>query len=298
MSYTARRMGDRFACEIVGLRLWEDIDASTVEELRALWAEHGVLIFRRQALSEHEWADFCARFGPLELTVRRDWASSVRPEVGIISNLKDGNGKSIGGLADGEIFWHSDQSYMLNPATGAGLYAVEIAYEGGTTRWANLARAYEALPERLRNAVEGRHAIFSYPKRLAGYKGADRTVPKEMKDSTPDVIHPIVHAHPVTGRKSLYLDPTTSIGIVGMDEVAGNALLDELTEFATRPEFVYQHEWQVGDALIWDNGFLLHQRDPFPATEKRLMKRTTMILPKDRHMVPAGRVADSALTPP
>lgn len=296
MSYSARRMGDRFACEIVGLNLWEPIDAKTVSELRALWGEHGVLVFRRQALSEHEFADFSALFGPLELTVRRDWASRIRPEVGILSNLKDGNGKPIGGLGDGEIQWHSDQSYMLKPATGAGLYAVEIAHEGGTTRWAHLGKAYEALPERLKTAVEGKRAIFSYPKRLAGYKGADRNVPEDMKNRTPDVTHPIVHVHPVTGRKSLYLDPTTTIGIVGMDEAAANALLDELADFATQPEFVYQHEWQVGDALIWDNGFLLHQRDPFPATEKRLMKRTTMFLPHDQHMVPTGELAEAALT--
>lgn len=296
MNYTARCMGDRFACEIVGLNLWEPIDAKTVSELRELWREHGVLIFRRQALSEDEFADFSALFGPLELTVRRDWASRVRPEVGILSNLQDGTGKAIGGLGDGEVLWHSDQSYMLNAATGAGLYAVEITHEGGATRWAHLGKAYEALPERLKKEAEGKRAIFSYPKRLAGFKGADRTLPKEMKDRTPDVIHPIVHAHPITGKKSLYLDPTTTIGIVGMEEGPANELLDELAEFATQPEFVYEHQWQVGDALIWDNGFLLHQRDPFPATEKRLMKRTTMILPKDQHMVPAGELAEALAT--
>src|SRR4051794_34723480 len=133
MSYTVQQLGDRYAREIVGLKLWEPVDPGTIEALRAAWRDAGVLVFRRQALSEHEFADFCALFGPLELTVRRDWASAVRPEVGIISNLKDSTGRSIGGLADQEVLWHSDQSYMCNPATGAGLYAAEIAYEGGTT---------------------------------------------------------------------------------------------------------------------------------------------------------------------
>ena len=293
MNYIARRIGDSFACEILELRLWEKIDSETVNALRALWAEHGVLIFRRQVLSEGELADFCAHFGPLELTVRRDWASRARPEVGIISNLKDGTGAPIGGLGDGEVLWHSDQSYMLNPATGAGLHAIEITNEGGTTRWANLAKAYEALPERLKNAVEGKQAIFQYAKRLAGFSGRDKEIPMDQRSRTPDVIHPLVHAHPVTGRKSLYLDPTCTIGIVGMDDAAGNALLDELAEFATQPEFVYQHQWRVGDLVLWDNGFLMHQRDPFPQTEKRLMKRTTMFLPRDQHMVPAGTLAES-----
>jgi alpha-ketoglutarate-dependent taurine dioxygenase len=297
MQFTTRRLGQTFGCEIVGLRLWEKIDADTVEALRALWRDEGVLVFRRQALSEHEFADFCALFGALELTVRRDWASNVRPEVGIISNLKDATGRSIGGLGDQEVHWHSDQSYIRDPATGAGLYAVEIAYQGGTTRWAHLAKAYEALPERLKGAVEGKQAIFDYSQRLAGYKESkDRTLPKDQQDRTPAVVHPLVHAHPVTGRKSLYLDPTTMIGIVGMDDAAAAALVDELAAFATQREFVYEHHWQVGDALIWDNGFLLHQRDDFPPTEKRLMKRTTMMLPRDKHMVPAGALASEALS--
>lgn len=292
MSYTIRSIGDSFAREVSGLQLWEKLDPKTINELRAVWAEHGILVFRRQCLSEDELADFCGNFGPLELTVRTDWASPVRPEVGIISNLKDGEGKAIGGLGDGELQWHSDQSYMMNPATGALLYAVEIAHEGGTTFWANLAEAYVALPEGLRRAVEGRRAIFSYAKRLAGYKEEkDRTISEEAKKRTPDVLHSLVHVHPVTGRKALYLDPTTMTGIADMDDASGLALIEELTAFATQRQFVYQHEWQVGDTLLWDNGFLLHRRDPFPATERRLMKRMTILLPRDRHIVPESMLA-------
>jgi taurine dioxygenase len=293
MTFQVRSMGDKFACEVMGLRLWETIDPATADQLRNLLREHGVIVFRRQALSEDEFADFSAIFGALELTVRRDWASKVRPEVGILSNLKDATGKPIGGLGAGEVNWHADQSYMMKPATGAGLYAAEISHEGGTTRWANLEKAYEALPERLKKAVEGKRGIFSYTKRLAGYSEVDRMDPAKVKRETPDVIHPLVLVDPITGRKALYLDPTTSIGVVGMDDASALALLDELAEFATRPEFVYQHDWQVGDALVWDNGFLLHQRDPFPETEKRLMKRTTMLLPRERHRVPDGELAEA-----
>jgi len=295
MSFEVRQLGNSFAREILGIRLWEKLDARVVDELQALWATHGVLVFRRQALSEDELADFGALFGPLERTVRTDWASPVRPEVGIISNLKDGNGKSIGGLSDQEVNWHADQTYMLNPATGSMLYAAEIAHQGGTTSWANLADAYEALPQSLQHAVEGKRAIFSYTKRLGGYKEeTDQAISEETKKKTPNVVHSLVHTNPVTGRKALYLDPTTTIGIVGMDTAAGLALLDELQAFVTQPRFVYEHHWQVGDTLMWDNGFLLHRREPFPATERRLMKRTTIILPRAHHIVPDGALAAAA----
>jgi taurine dioxygenase len=291
MPLESRPVDGSFAREVVGLRLWEPQDDQTIEELRAVWAHQPVLVFRRQALSDDELADFSALFGPLERTVRTDWASPVRPEVGLISNLKDAQAKPIGGLGDGEIQWHSDQSYMLNPATGAMLYALELPPEGGATSWVDLSAAYAGLPDRLKRAVEGRRAIFSYVKRLAGYQGVDRVISDEAKRKTPPIVHPLVHTHPVTGRKALYVDSTTTIGIDGMDDALGSALLDEIYEFATRPEFVYQHRWQVGDVLLWDNGFTMHRREPFDPAARRLMKRTTMFLPRERHIVPEGSLA-------
>src|SRR5215470_90856 len=166
MVLEVRPLDESFAREVVGLRLWEMQDDQTIDELHTLWADHPVLVFRRQALSENELADFSARFGPLERTVRTDWASPVRPEVGLISNLKDAQAKPIGGLGDGEIQWHSDQSYMLCPATGAMLYALELPPEGGATSWLDLSAAYSGLPDRLKRAVEGRRGVFSYAKRL------------------------------------------------------------------------------------------------------------------------------------
>src|SRR5712691_7697995 len=168
-----RQLHPTLAREVVGLRLWERPDDATVAELRSLYAQFGVLVFRRQALSEAELAAFCALFGPLERTVRTDWASPVVPEIGVISNLKDGQGKPIGGLGDGEIEWHSDQSYMMHPATGAALYALELPPAGGTTSWLDLRAAHAGLPEHLRRAIAGRSAVFSYVKRLSGYQGKD-----------------------------------------------------------------------------------------------------------------------------
>ncbi len=291
MPLQTRPLGDSFARELLGSYLWEAPDDLMVDQLRELWARHSVLVVRRQALSERELADFSALFGPLERVVRTEWASPVVPEVGLISNLKDGQAKPIGGLGDGELQWHSDQSYMTNPATGAALYAIELPPEGGTTSWVDLSAAYAALPDRLKRSVEGKRAVFSYVKRLAGYQGVDRVISAETKRKTPPVLHPLVHTHPVTGRKALYLDSTTTVGIDGMDDASGAALLDEIYSFATRPEFVYRHDWQVGDVVLWDNGATMHRREPFDPAARRLMKRTTIFLSRERHIVPDGCLA-------
>ena len=149
MPLESRPVDDSFAREVFGLQLWEPLDERTIDQLRDLWAHHPVLVFRRQALSERELAQFSALFGPLERIVRTEWASPVVPEVGVISNLKDAQARPIGGLGDGELQWHSDQSYMMNPATGATLYALELPPQGGRTSWVDLAAAYAAFPERL-----------------------------------------------------------------------------------------------------------------------------------------------------
>lgn len=183
---------------------------------------------------------------------------------------------------------------MMEPATGAMLYALELPAEGGTTSWVDLRAAYAGLSPGLKRAAEGRRAIFSYSKRLAGYQGVDRVISEEARKKTPPVLHPLVHTHPVTGRQALYLDSTTTIGIEGMDGASGSALLDEIYEAATQPEFVYRHRWQVGDAVLWDNGFTMHRREPFDPAARRLMKRTTMFLSRDRHIVPGSSLAAAA----
>jgi taurine dioxygenase len=291
MPLETRPLHPSLACEVRGLSLWETLQPETIAGLRELWSAWGVLVFRRQALDEAELAAFCALFGPLERTVRTDWASPNVPEIGIISNLKDGQGDPIGGLGDGEIEWHSDQSYMMHPATGAALYAVELPPLGGTTSWVDLRAAYGGLSEELRRRVEGRRAVFSYVKRLAGYQGKDRVISAEAQQKTPPVAHTLTHSHPVTGAPALYLDRTTTTGIAGMAEEAGTALLDEIYEAATRTEYVYAHHWQAGDLLLWDNGFTMHRREPFDPAARRLMKRTTMILDPSRHIVPEGALA-------
>src|SRR6266478_7861308 len=92
----------------------------------------------------------------LERTVRSDWASPTAPEVTVLSNLKDGLGQPIGGLGDGELQWHSDQSYMLRPATGAALYALELPPEGGETFWVDLRAAFGRMPRQLRAQIAGK----------------------------------------------------------------------------------------------------------------------------------------------
>ena len=283
--------GSAFAREVVGAQLWRDLDATEFAAIQSAWADSGVLVFRRQALSEAELVAFSARLGKPAVIHRSDWLSAEHPEIALLSNLRDNDGNTIGRTGTDDLEWHTDQSYVLAPATGALLYGVEIPNDGGgSTWWANMRMAYAALPAAIQSAIEGKRAIFDYTKRLAGYDKGSQKITEEMRRKTPAITHAIVNTHPVTGAKALYLDPETTIGIEGMPRQEGLDLLETLRAMATRAELVYKHKWQVGDAVLWDNGVMLHRRDRYDSKQRRFHKRTTIALPAARHIVPQGRL--------
>jgi hypothetical protein len=154
--------------------------------------------------------------------------------------------------AAGRREWHSDQSYMLQPATGAALYTVELPTEGGETFWVDLRAAYAGLPPQLRARIAGKRGIFDYTKRLAGYgREPDQHISEAAKRLTSPVTHALVRAHPETADRSLHLDSTTTVGIHYMDKASGLALLDEVYEHATPDDFVYAHH---GRSATWPCG--------------------------------------------
>lgn len=280
---------DTFAHEVLDLNLWKDLDERTLNRLRIAWRRHGVLLFRRQSLSESELVRFFSHFGKSEVIVRTDWQSRNRDEVIHISNMKDASGRSIGGLGSGELDWHSDQSYMTHPATGALLYMVEMPNEGGATHWANLQQAYDALNEETRSQIADLEAIYDYAKRQSSYDD-EAPLSASLRRKTPPVLHPLVCVNPQTRRQSLYIDPSTMVGISGVSAKKGAALLAQLSAHATQPCFVYTHHWQIGDVVMWDNGQVLHRRDHFGEATPRWLKRLTCQLSPEHHLIPASRL--------
>jgi len=284
LKFELRAINRQFAREVCAFATWSDCDREDAARLREALSNVGLLVFRRQSVNEAELVAFSKMFGEPEIIVRSDWASSIHPEITRISNLRNAANEPIGGLGSGELDWHTDQSYMKAPATGAILHGVEVPENGPKTYWANLALAYSSLPELTKRRLEGKRGIFSYAKRVSGYD-QERT-PEDVRRKTPDVTHALVNEHPVTGLKALYLDPATTIGVEGMSDDEGIAFLAELAEHATSPEFVYEHEWQAGDIVVWDNAFLLHRRTAFGLGQNRLLKRTTIRLNADSHLLP------------
>lgn len=267
-----------FGAEIRGIDLSAPQDSATVAELQRLWAENGVLLFRDQALEEADVVAFSRLFGELEIHVREEYLSREHPELLIVSNVRE-NGEPIGILSDHEVGWHHDQIYLPKPAVGSLLYSIKIPPSGGNTAFCDLASAYDALPADRKDALAGLRAIHSYE--YFNRQWSEPTSEKQKK-RTPDVTHPLIRTHPVTGRKAIYADPGMTAGIEGMGEEEGRALLNGLYDWYLQPKFLYEHEWRLGDALMWDNASTMHRRGEFDPAAERIMKRTTILPPADR----------------
>jgi len=254
--FSADRLSPVAGAEIVGLDLSRPLSPELKDAILAAFIEHHVLVFREQNLSPEAQTRFTLNFGELEQHVGRLNDGSRYPDVHRVTNLDDAGRPTKTPHTHGNYFWHTDKSYHEIPSLATLLHAVQIPPSGGDTQFANMHLAYDALPEAQKRDLEGLRAIHSWEasRRNTGNKPAT----EEQKRERPPVSHPVVRTHPVTGRKSLYLGMHTS-HIEGMPEAEGKALLDSLLEQATRPEFIYTHQWREGDLVMWDNRSLLHR---------------------------------------
>ena len=263
MVISIKPLSDVLGAEVSGVDLSKSVDEGTFSEILDAFHQYQLLRFPNQTLSPEQHIAFSRRFGDLEIHVCEQYLLPGYPEILLLTNelKKDGTRVSI---ADGGSGWHSDLSYMERPSLGSLLYAVQTPEKGGDTEWANMYTAYETLPDETKKRIEGLKAIHQFDQRLnpklpppdLRYRDAHSD---ELRALTPDVQHPIVRTHPVTGRKVLFASLRFTIGIANMDEKEGAALLDELLAHQENPEFIYHHQWKMGDPMMWDNRCTNHR---------------------------------------
>ena len=284
--------GAALGAEVRGVDLSQPMDAALKQLLREAWAEHLVLLFRDQRISDADILEFCQVYGGLQIPAARryweakghkpgDFGVSKIPEISELSNLGE-DGKPTqdnGDLGSSEVVWHSDNSYVEVPPAGSFLYALTIPGDGsGDTSFNNQYLAYESLPESTRQRIAGLRQVHDTSRNSAG-----KLRPTAKLPTTPEEVegpeHPLVRVHPVTGRKALYLGRRRvwpSNYVVGLDNDESEALLDELWAAATAPELAWTHHWRVGDALLWDNRCAMHYRTEVNPTLPRIMHRAVI----------------------
>ena len=278
MNIRVTRLTPAVAARVEGVDITRPIDDAEWKVIRAAFEEHAVLVFHDASLDDAAQIAFSERFGALEIT------KSINPAAGTPfarqSNLDIRTGEVIPPddrrmvyqLAN--MLWHSDSSFKPVPSLCSLLSARVVPPEGGATEFASTRAAYPSLPDALRRRVESAFAVhdFGWSRdqiRPGFFTAQERAV-------YPPVRHPLVRANPVHGRKALFLGAHAS-HIEGLPLDEGRALLREVLEHVTRPEFRYRHAWRTHDLIIWDNRCVLHRATPYDSVRhQRLLQRTTV----------------------
>lgn len=269
-----RRATAEIGAEVDGVEA-RHAGATEIEALKQALAEHGVIVLRDQSLSPAEFTRFGRQFGEIELSVRGLYTLPEQPEVYVISNVLDEQGKPIGNPNDG-YNWHTDLSFMEYPTAYTFLYAIETPPVGSDTQFASAFHAYDELAPEERERLGRIRVVHSHTRLHASRKWAP-PLTDEAKARTPDVTHPLIRCHPLTGRKAVYLGSQNSFYPVGMNDDERLALLADLVTRATRPDYVYSHKWRPRDLVIWDNRGLLHRATPFDKQRhRRVMHRISV----------------------
>jgi taurine dioxygenase len=272
--FDVRPLSPALGAEIVGLDIATPLDAATVAALVQAWQEHIVLLFRRPGLAQEDHLRFAGYFGrvgerPRPKQERPEDFSKLHPAFMLISNIRE-NGKPIGSLPDGEMLFHHDTIYKKQPHLGTMLYAIEVPSVGGNTKFNNLYKAYDALPERIKARVAGRTAEHFYDYVTIDRRSGRGSNPAGTLDH---YAHPVCITHPRSGRKALYVDRLMTASIDGLPADESEAILAEMFDIAERPAFVYEHVWRPGDLLLWDNLCSAHARTDFSPAERRMLRR-------------------------
>ncbi len=275
MDIEVRPASPATGAEILGADIGAGLDGNEFAVIRAALDTHGVIVLRNQTLTPGKQVAFTRRFGEPEFNFNAArFGIDGSPEIYLISNIVE-HGAPIGTRRAGET-WHTDMSYAERPAGATMLHAVEVpVLHGlalGDTCFANAAAAWDALPCAMQAEIDGLRGVFDF-------RGRKRSSPVSAEDVAqyPPVEHPIVRTHPRTGRKSLYIARDDCTGIVGKGEEASRALIEALADHIVRTEFIYQHRWQVGDVVVWDNCTVQHRAiQDYDLPQRRLLWRTTV----------------------
>ncbi len=273
---TIETSGQACGASVTGVDLSQPLSTDLVAEIRGAWLEHLVLAFPGQALSDDDLERFTVAFGgfgddPFIAPIPgRKHIIAVRRRAGETSPIFAEN-------------WHTDWSFQARPPAGTCLYGKIIPPQGGDTLYANQHAALEAMPDSLRQRIEGRKAIHSAarPYAPAGtYGEADRASRsmdiRPSTDAEQTQSHALIQTHPETGRQALFGCIGYIIGIEGMEDAEAMPLLMEVYAWQGREAFQYRHGWQKDMLVMWDNRAVLHKATGGYDGYERLLHRTTI----------------------
>jgi alpha-ketoglutarate-dependent 2,4-dichlorophenoxyacetate dioxygenase len=284
MALTITPLNPSFVAEVTGVDMRVPPDAALMRAIVEAADTYAVLVFHGQHITDEQHVAFSRPFGRLETTIkayRPGFKGRLDPHVADISNLDEHSNllsatdrRRMNSL--GNRLWHTDYTFKETPGLYSLLSARVVPQDGGETQFADMRAAYDALPERMKQRLEGLVAEHSllYSRGTIGFTDFS----EEEKRRLGSAPQPIVRVHPGSRRKTLYLASHAML-IRGMAIPEGRILLKDLMDHATRPEFVHTHRWTARDLVLWDNRCTMHRAREYDPREVRELHRTTVMEP-------------------
>lgn len=269
---TITPLSTALGAQISGLDISQPLSPAHREVIGQALLEHQVLFFREQPIEPQQHARFAAYFGDLHIHPIYPNVPE-QPEVLVLDT-------AVTDVRDNAI-WHTDVTFLPTPAMGAVLSAKQLPPFGGDTLWASGIAAYEALSTPMKRLLEGLTAthdfIRSFPLERFGNTAEDLARWEQARRNNPPLSHPVIRTHPVSGRRSLFVNEGFTTRINELSETESEVILKLLFAHATRPEFTLRWRWQVNDVAFWDNRVTQHFAVDDYRPARRVMHRATVL---------------------
>lgn len=272
LSLTISPIAGALGAEIDGVDLSGDISNAAFDEIHQAFLDHHVIFFRDQhSLSPDAHKAFARRFGTLNV---HPYVQGMADHPELLEIIKEPEDKvNFGGG------WHSDMSFLEEPALGSLLYAIEVPETGGDTLFASQIAAYDALSDGMKTMLSGLKAVHSASREYSA-QGHSAQARKSMQATTateaPEYEHPVVRTHPESGRKGLYINPAFTLRFAGMTKRESKPLLDFLFNHSRDERFTCRFRWSAGTLAFWDNRCCWHYALNDYAGHRRHMRRATV----------------------
>ena len=264
------RLKEHIGAEVTGIDLRKPVDEATRKRLNDAAVDNVVLVIRDQKFTAAQYQAAAELFGELMEDQNRRYLVDGLPLVSVLSNRhKDSKGNPA--KPTNNATWHTDHTNQERPPKYTMLYPVELPDSGRHTSIANMRAAYEALPEDWKQRITPMKAACTLIS-SARFKIVNPDILKEQLEAkVPPTIQPLVRTHPERGSKSIWFHKSKTESVTGMNPEETQKFLDELLEIAIRPEFIYRHDYRLGDMLIIDNRSAMHKAGYHPDQSQHAM---------------------------
>ena len=277
MSLEIRKIDAPLGAEVLGIDMCKPISEDERKILYQAWLDNICLIFRDQNLTKDEQLNVASYFGKVGERAtpkkrRNEDNHGYDGTIMMVSNDRDKAGNYTGSLPDGEMWWHHDMSYRPEPHKATFLHGLEIPSYGGETQLSNMYLAYEKIPPTLKTKILNKKVLQAYDFALRGRVNLSEKGLENIQHQW----QPICILHPETKRTALYVSRLISARIEGLEHTESTEILEQLYDISENCSVVYEHVWQKGDLLMWDNRCSIHARKTFPSEQRRVLRRCTV----------------------